>query len=296
MQKNEILLEHGTNEVEMIEFGIEDESFGINVLKVREVVVNIPTTPIPKVHPCLEGVIRLRNEIIPVIDLPKFLDFGASPHPGVDKYIIAEMNGVKVALHVHHVSRIHRVSWRDIEKPNQIVQGEEPVVVGIVRLQQKLLILLDFEKIITEMAPSIHKHHAMIQQLGDLNRSDRKVMIVEDSSMLMNLLVNTLYEAGYTQLTTYTDGLQAWQALEQTSNQDQSAFDMVITDIEIPQMDGLHLTRRIKENPRLKEIPVIIFSSLITDDLRHKGDALGANAQINKPKIHELVHTMDRFF
>ncbi|MFC5447694.1 chemotaxis protein [Paenibacillus aestuarii] len=301
MNNNHIALESGTNEVDILEFKLGHDCYGINVLKVREVIAKSKEqaiTPIPKAHPCLEGIFCVRDEIIPVVDLVKWLsyenDHAEAAH---DKYIICEMNRVKVAFHVHQVTRIHSISWENIEKPSAMMKGKENAAVGIIRLQEQMILLLDFERIIGEMMPYVHAFDQQVKSLGTRKRSDKKILIVEDSTMLSALLEGTLKEAGYQQLQTFSDGKEAWEALESFAQKErlEDHVHLIITDIEMPRMDGLHLTRRVKEHPLLKRIPVVIFSSLITDDLRHKGEVVGANAQINKPEIARLVEVVDQF-
>ncbi|MFC5447300.1 chemotaxis protein [Paenibacillus aestuarii] len=297
MANNHILLESGTNEVEVLEFQLGDDYYGINVLKVREVIGGLDKsgiTPIPNAHPCMEGIFHIRNEVVPIIDLAKCLHYPGSQHPDKDKYIISEMNGTKVAFHVHNVTRIHSTTWEKIEKPSELMQSGEQATVAIVRLPERMILLLDFEKIIGDMLPNAFEHQ--LKSLGVRERSEKRIMVVEDSLMLSRLLEQTLSEAGYSQIRLFGDGKLAWEALEKYAQTEQieNNVHLVITDIEMPQMDGFHLTRRIKEHAVLKQLPVVIFSSLITDSLRHKGERIGADAQINKPDILQLIGVVDR--
>src|SRR5699024_2917200 len=122
--QTDILLESGTNELEVIMFEIGSGTFGINVLKVREIINAVEVTSIPNSHENVEGVIRLREEVLPVVNLAKVLGLQKSSTPEKDKFIIAELNQVKIAFRVHHVSRIHRISWEQIEKPTELSAGE----------------------------------------------------------------------------------------------------------------------------------------------------------------------------
>jgi len=297
MANNHILLESGTNEVEVLEFQLGEDYYGINVLKVREVIAGLDKTgitPIPNTHSSLEGIFHIRNEVVPIINLAKCLNYPASQHPDKDKYIISEMNGTKVAFHVHNVTRIHNTTWEKIEKPSELMQSGEHTTVAIVRLPERMILMLDFEKIIGDMLPNAFD--SQLKSLGARERSEKKIMVVEDSMMLSKLLEQTLSEAGYNQIQVFGDGKQAWETLEKhiQAGQVENSVDLVITDIEMPQMDGFHLTRRIKEHASLKHLPVVIFSSLITDSLRHKGEQIGADAQINKPEILQLIGVVDR--
>lgn len=292
-----ILLESGTNELEVVMFEIGTGVFGINVLKVREIINAVEVTTIPNSHPNVEGVIRLREEVLPVVNLAKVLEIPESENPEQDKFIIAELNQVKIAFRVHHVSRIHRISWEQIEKPTELSAGDQAYAIGIIKLEDRMSILLDFEKVVVEIDPKSGVNVESLAVLGPRERSTKKIVAAEDSTILRHLLKDTLTEAGYENITFFENGKEAWEFLEQLANDDQAnpleEVNLIITDIEMPQMDGHHLTDRIKKNSRLREIPVIIFSSLITDDLYHKGEAVGASAQVSKPEIVNLVEKID---
>ncbi len=297
-ERNNILLESGTNELEIILFKVGEGIFGINVLKVREIINPLPITETPNVHEHVEGVIRLRDEVIPVVDLAKVLHLPPSTTPEQDKFIISELNKLKVAFHVHSVSKIERISWQQIEKTSEL-QGGNGHTIGIVKLENEMPLLLDFEKIIVEINPESGISRDDVKHLEPRERSNKKITIVEDSTMLRILLEETLTEAGYTKLQFFENGQAAWDYLEGLAEEGKDAvdreIDLIISDIEMPQMDGHHLTMRIKKQAELRHIPVVIFSSLITADLFHKGESVGANDQISKPEIINLVKSLDRF-
>lgn len=294
---DDILLESGTNELEVVMFKIGSGNYGINVLKVREIINAMELTPIPNAHPDVDGVIRLREEVLPVVNLEKVLGIEPSENPSNDKFIIGELNKLKVAFRVHHVSRIHRISWEQIEKPTELSAGDEAYAIGIIKLEEYMSILLDFEKIIVEIQPSTGVNVDKLGVLGHRERSQKRLVVAEDSPMLRRLLKETLEEAGYERLTFFENGKEAWDYLGEVIEDEPDSIkhhvDLLITDIEMPQMDGHHLTDLIKKDNRLKDLPVIVFSSLITDDLYHKGDKVGADAQVSKPEIVDLVQEID---
>ncbi|MCG6185590.1 chemotaxis protein [Anoxybacillus kestanbolensis] len=295
--KNGILLESGTNELEIVEFLIGDNRFAINVIKVKEIIHPIAPTKVPHAHPYIEGIIELRGEVLPLIDLAKALGFGPSNNPAQDKYIVAQFNQQKVVFHVHNVTQIHRISWKQIEKPSQMYQGLESQIIGVVKLNGNMILLLDFEKIVVDINPQSGINVERVKKLGKRERSNKKLIVAEDSPLLRKLLHDTLAEAGYVYVEFFENGEDAFnylQAIVQKGNPIESEVQLVITDIEMPQMDGHHLTKRIREDDKLKHLPVIIFSSLITDDLRHKGERVGATAQVSKPEIAELVQMIDQ--
>lgn len=293
-----ILLESGTNELEIVEFIIGQSNFGINVIKVREIVEKKPLVKIPNAHPSIEGLFKLRNNIIPVVDLAAAIGYPPSQNPKNDRFIISEFNQMKVAFHVHDVSRIHRISWEQIEQPSEIYQVENSSVIGIIKKDDRIILLLDYEKIVAEISPQTGIGTGNLKELSTRERSDKNILVADDSPTLRNFIQIILTEAGYSNLHFYNNGKLAWDYLEQLVKEVGDRFteqiQLVITDIEMPKMDGHHLTKRIKEHPDLRKLPVIIFSSLITDDLLHKGKAVGADAQISKPQYPDLVKTIDR--
>ena len=291
-----ILLESGTNELEVVEFGIGEHKFGINVIKVKEIINPVHITGVPQTHQHVEGIIELRGEILPVVDIAKALNLPASQAPEKDKFIVTEFNKMKVIFHVHTVTQIHRISWNQIEKPSDMYQGLNSQITGVIKMKNEMLLLLDYEKIILEINPESGITMNQIQKLGVRERSDKRLLIAEDSPLLRKLLMQTLEEAGYEQIEFFESGQEALTYLEDKAHSGtlQNDVQLVITDIEMPQMDGHHLTKRIKENPAMSYLPVIIFSSLITNDLRHKGELVGADAQISKPEIVELVKQVDK--
>lgn len=296
--QTDILLQSGTNELEVVMFQIGTGLFGINVLKVREIINAVEVTPIPNSHPNVEGIIRLRDEVLSVVNLAKVLNLPPSENPEKDKFIIAELNQIKIAFRVHHVSRIHRISWEQIEKPTELSAGDKAYAIGIIKLSDQMAILLDFEKIVVEIDPKAGVNVESVKELGPRERSTKKIVIAEDSAVLRQLLVDTLSEAGYSNIKVFENGKEAWQYLSELAEDEsvdvKDKVDLIITDIEMPQMDGHHLTDRIKKDIQLKDIPVVIFSSLITEDLYHKGVSVGADAQVSKPEIVSLIEEIDK--
>jgi two-component system, chemotaxis family, chemotaxis protein CheV len=297
-QNKGILLESGTNELEIVEFSIGKNKFGINVIKVKEIIHPVPVTLIPHAHPNVEGIIELRGEVLPVINVALSLGLPSSETPEDDKYIVAEFNKQKIVFHVHSVTQIHRISWQEIEKPSEMYQGNNSQVIGVVKLRGEMVLLLDFEKIVVDINPESGINVQQVKKLGKRERSNKRLLVAEDSPLLRKLLFDTLSEAGFHQVEFFENGKDAFQYLEsliETGKDITKEIQLVITDIEMPQMDGHHLTKRIKEHPGLKKLPVIIFSSLITDDLKHKGEMVGAEHQVSKPEIAELVLTIDKY-
>lgn len=289
-----ILLENGTNELEVLEFELDGNAYGINVAKIKEIIPYQPVTPVPNAHPSIEGIFMPRELMITAIDLKNCLQRGVSSPGGL--FIITNFNKLDIAFHVDSVKGIHRVSWQDIIKPGATVSSaDESISTGIVKLDGNLVIILDFEKIVTDINPETGLKTSEILELGDRTRSDVGILIAEDSVLLNKLIVDSLKKAGYTNLITTQNGQEAYdivQDCKENGNLDEHV-KLIITDIEMPLMDGHRLTKLVKNDPATENIPIIIFSSLVNEEMRKKGEALGADAQLSKPEIGNLVRTVD---
>lgn len=291
-----ILLESGTNELEILQFQMGDNFYGINVAKIREILSYQVPTPIPNSDPRIEGIFMPREEVISVIDLAECLSMQHPENTANDMYIVTNFNKLNAAFHVNAVMGIHRVSWSDIIKPDSTINAAGAgMATGIVRIDGKLIIVLDFEKIVSEINPETGLKISDVEHMRGRGRSEAPILIAEDSALLSKMIVNCLKQAGYDNITTTDNGQECWEKLRaylRSGNVDDKVA-CVITDIEMPQMDGHRLTKLIKTDEDLKHIPVVIFSSLVNDEMRRKGEQLGANAQLSKPEIGQLVEAID---
>ncbi len=290
-----ILLENGTNELEVLEFTLGSNSYGINVAKIKEIITYEPVTPVPNSHPSIEGIFMPRDTMITAIDLKNCLGRGESEPKGL--FIITNFNKLDIAFHVDNVLGIHRVSWRDIIKPDATLSTtEESISTGIIKQDGKLIIILDFEKIVTDINPETGLKVSEINELGERQRSNVPILIAEDSPLLNKLIVDSLKRAGYDNLIHTENGQKAYDVICQCK-EDGTLKDhvgIIVTDIEMPEMDGHRLTKLVKSDEATSHIPVIIFSSLVNEEMKRKGDALGADAQLSKPEIGNLVKIVDR--
>ncbi|EAE1036669.1 chemotaxis signal transduction protein CheV [Listeria monocytogenes] len=292
-----ILLQSGTNELEIVTFTVGENLFCINVLKVKEIIHPLEVTPVPDSNPAIEGVSQVRGEIMPVVNLARVMKL-PEIEPENTKFIITELNQMKIVFRVDEVHRIQRISWEQIEEPEKLSIGLEELAVGIVKLDGNLVLLLDYEKIIYEISGNADFAVTGEDRIArKVNREEKTIFIAEDSQMLRQLLEDTLHEAGYTNLQFFANGREAqehiFKLLKEQKEQTFENVNLLITDIEMPQMDGHHLTKVIKEDEIGRELPVVIFSSLITEDLEHKGAGVGADAQVSKPNIHQLTNILD---
>ena len=290
-----ILLESGTNEIEIMEFTIDGSLYGINVAKVREIIMSAPVKLMPHAHPAVEGIFKPRDAVITVVDLPGYLGIDKEKSTK-DLFIITNFNKMFIAFRVHTVVGISRISWTDIHKPDKTVSGgSEGVATGIAQCGGDLVTILDFERIVAEIAPETTIRVEEIDRMGPRSRSEEPIWIAEDSILLSKMIEECLGKAGYANLRMFPNGRELWESLNELPKDHVLEDDvaLVITDIEMPQMDGHRLTKLIKDNARFKDIPLIIFSSLISEEMRIKGRQLGADEQLTKPEIGHLVDVMD---
>ena len=290
-----ILLENGTNELEVLEFTLGDNHYGINVAKIREILSYQPVTPVPNAHPNVEGIFMPRDTMLTVISLRRCL--GMQDEEGKGLFIITNFNKLNIAFHVDQVIGIHRVSWSEIIKPDATINVQDKgVSTGVIKLDGQLIVILDFEKIISDISPETGLKVSDVEHLENRNRNDSPIMIAEDSPLLSKLITDCLKKAGYTNLNVNMNGQEAWDKLcaHEKAGNVKDKVHCIITDIEMPLMDGHRLTKLVKENDNMHDIPVIIFSSLVNDEMRRKGESLGADAQLTKPEIGSLVQAIDR--
>ena len=293
--KHGILLESGTNEIEVMKFTIGGNLYGINVAKVLEIMISAPVKPMPHTHPAVEGIFKPRDTVITVVDLPKYLG-AESPKDAKDIFIITNFNKMCIAFRVHTVDRISLISWTDIQKPDKTVSGgAESVATGIAQCDGELVTILDFERIVAEIAPETSIQMSEVEQMGPRERNEKPIWVAEDSILLSKMIEDSLRKANYVNLHMFSNGLELWEALTALPPDEEltQGVALIITDIGMPQMDGHRLTKLVKDNNRFKEIPLVIFSSLINEEMRRKGRDLGADEQLTKPEIGHLVDVMD---
>ena len=296
--KKGILLETGTGELEILEFTVKNTHYAINVIKIKEILEIDYVTKVPKSNPALIGLTMVRGDVIPLIDMNYVLEKEFTPINGKIKTLLCEFNQLKVAFCVDEVHGIHRIGWNLIKKPDMVIENSDSLIIGNITLGERIIMLLDFEKIVTDIAPSTGINESRIGNITKKDRLGIKMILSDDSPMIRQLLDDVLTKAGFGNMKFFNDGQQAWHYLDSLASEKGERFiedvQILITDIEMPQMDGHTLTRKIKEHKILRTLPVIIFSSLITDDLKHKGESVKADAQMSKPEVENLVGVIDK--
>ena len=293
----------GTSILELMEFTIAGLSFGINVAKVTEIMQCKPIKYMAAAHPCVEGIFKPRGQIVTVIDLPKYMGLPEREDSERDMFMLTNFSNINAAFHVHTVEAMHRIQWSDVEKPDATVYGgRDNLITGNAKIGDRLITIVDFEKVLFDINPETGLHLSEVEQNGAVERDKKQVVIAEDSVFLQRMLLQAMEKAGYINVHSFDNGQDAWEYLKKCRD-DCAAYNTpiktkvsaIITDIEMPRMDGHHLTKLVKGDAALKRIPVIVFSSLIDEAQRIQGETLGVSAHLSKPQIGNLVATLDEF-
>ncbi|MDE7289853.1 MAG: chemotaxis protein, partial [Oscillospiraceae bacterium] len=296
-----ILLESGTNELELLEFQVGENNFGINISKVVEIMINQDVTPVPNAPDEVEGVFIPRDKLISVIDLHKVINTSHTS-TGKEIFIICEFNRIHVAFHVTSVKGIQRISWSDISDPPAVSSGDSSgaagLSTGVAKMSDgRIIIILDFEKIV-----SLLNREAGLDVTGVdmLNRpseeiGNKRIVIADDSKFLNKMITDAISNTGFHNIVSFSNGQDAWEYVSSFKNKEGEITDhisCVISDIEMPKMDGHRLTKLIKDDAVLKKIPVLLFSSLINEQMIAKRKSVGAHGQISKPQINDLIRDL----
>jgi two-component system, chemotaxis family, chemotaxis protein CheV len=288
----------GTNQMELLLFHVgTSEVFGINVFKVREVMKFPALTRLPEADPRVEGMANIRGTTVPVIGLTKIIVglTAVQPSQGSEgKLIVTEYNGSLQAFHVAGVDRILRLSWTQIKSPPPLVRNNTKGAVTAVAMLDdgRMVLILDVEKILAEMSPKSDDEVFAGMELNP-EVKNKRVLFADDSAVARTQIRKTLERLGvsYVQATT---GQEAWERLLEIADKASSIgkpvrdeIQIILSDIEMPDMDGFALTKHIRSDPRFADIPVILHSSLTGTCNKEKGKSVGATDYVTKfdPKV-----------
>lgn len=302
MTQTNILLESGTNELEIVEFYIDEPNYrghyGVNVAKVVEIIRMQAATAMPQMrHPAVMGAFPHRDgKVVPLVDLGRYLDKDVVKPNDDAKIIVTEFNNIVTGFVVSGVNRIHRLSWSEVEAPGAFLQNmSRNSITGVVRLEGRVVFLLDMESVVAELDPSLAIRLGKFNDRPELGNRIFTVLHADDSGNVRNLVKTLLEKSGRFNVIQTASGEEAWEklvALKRESIETQTPMrellQAVISDIEMPRMDGLTLCKDIKDDPTMNYLPVALFSSLITERLEHKGASVGADAQFAKPDLQHL--------
>ena len=292
-----------TSVLELMEFTMAGDSFGINVAKVTEIMQYSPITPMTLSHPCIDGVFKPRGRLITIINLPRYMNLTENEDPTNDMLMLTNFDNVNAAFLVHTVEGMHKISWANVEKPSSIVYGgNDSVITGTTKIGDKIITIIDFEKVLYDINPETGLQISEVHNMGVRAENLKPIVVVEDSVFLRRMLIESLEVAGYTNISQFDNGQEAWDYLHKCRSECLANLTpinkkvaIVITDIEMPRMDGHHLTKLIKNDDILSKLPVVVFSSLIDEAQKQQGEKLGVSAHLSKPQIGKLVSTLDEY-
>ena len=335
MAQQKILLESGVNELEIIEFYLGKQSFGVNIAKVREFLKFDPNqvNRVPEKHPAVLGTLLNRGIYIPLIDLNLY--YKNSEEHLTQIVLVCELNGVIYSFIVDGVNRILRLSWKQIHPVPPELSNYANTVNGVVSVENRNILMLDLETIVetinptrrgekkekkveeaattAQPLPQVSLEENKIENVSSIeesslfepaesksDRGDIKLLIAEDSLAQRMVIEEALIDADYTNIVLCKDGQEAYDWLKKTKHEaeEQGAnllekLDLIISDIEMPAMDGLTLCKKIKTELNLQEIPVCIFSSLITNEMAEKCKQVGATSWLTKSNLAGLIEKIE---
>ena len=297
---NDILLEAGTNELEILVFSVANQRFGVNVAKVREI---LPVPEITSTAGCrdeIEGVVVIRDLVVPVANLQKCLytENTSQVSSETDKLLLLEYNQSHICFRVNDVERIYRISWTEVLPPN--LTENSVALTAIVLLNDSIVPVLDFESLSVSLGIlSFPKDKGEVSTIAGKDRSDYPIVFADDSAVIRKLVQDRLEEAGFSNIQAFNDGETAWNYLRDIADSSlpeelSNNIAGVITDIEMPRLDGLSLTKKIRQMPQLKDLPVILFSSIASKANKNKAEQVKASAQVSKPDLGKLVETLSQ--
>ena len=306
---HDILLESGTNEVEVAELILGNQHFSVNVVKIREFVQydHLTITKPPGRHPSVQGIFLLRGKAVPLIDLNVHLAIKGEKQPNQRIVVITEFNKVVMGFVIDAVDRIHRVSWKDIQPLSAMLHAHPLPVTGSINIKGTEIIMIDLELIVGEIIPSAGfgapvNDPKLTESSIKESRTSAKLLFAEDSNTIRSHVIKALKAVGYINIMGYENGQEAYEAIIALQKQAEvegrkinDFISLAILDIEMPQLDGLTLCKRIKFDLGLTSLPVLIFSSLITEQMALKCKKMGADGYTTKPSMEHLVEMIDKF-
>jgi two-component system chemotaxis response regulator CheV len=295
----------GANKLEILLFTLgtdastgRRETFGINVFKVREVMRIPEITRAPDMPAAVEGMVSLRRGLVPVVDLAKYIGITTAAPPSI--MIVTEYNGHTQGFLVDEVDTILRLDWSEMKVPPSMLTARMGgLVTAVTELKDsRLVMMLDVEKILADTAEIDDSH--LFATLTPLAKTDRTVLYADDSSVARKQIERTLEALNVKGISTI-NGRQGWDELLKIASQAEVAgkpvmefVQLVLTDVEMPEMDGYVLTKNVKSDPRFAGIPVLMHSSLSSDANRQLGMSVGVDEYVPKFEPHRLAEVLNR--
>ncbi len=306
--KNEILLDSGTNEVEMLEFSLGDEHFGVNVSKVKSLIqyAEEDVTELPKSEKGIDRLIKVQGTMVPLVAIHQVLELENNNPPERRIVVILGFNNISVGVLVDTVNEIHRINWNEFVPISEYLhKSSSSTTVGTFKRNDHDIVVLDFERIMMDYFPETCMDVDISENRSEdiFDRSKCKVVHVDDSTVIRTIFQQTMTKGGYTDIKAFINGYQCYEyflELKEKISSGETTLEenvqAIIIDIEMPRMDGLTLCKKIRQEFQWADLPIILFSSLIDDQMKEKCREVGASTQIAKPHIKDLANILDNFF
>ncbi|KON80169.1 chemotaxis protein [Azoarcus sp. PA01] len=295
----------GTNKLEILLFTLgadartgRRETFGINVFKVREVMRTPVITAAPEMPASVEGMVSLRGVLVPVVDLARYAGIGAEARR--DIMIVTEYNGHTQGFLVEAVDTILRLDWAQMRvPPDMLTANLGGLVTAVTELPgERLVMMLDVEKVLSET--TTQDDPLLFRGIEPLDDVAQTVYFADDSSVARKQIERTLEALGVPYVGSI-NGRAAWQELqkiamhaEATGRKVRELVGLVLTDVEMPEMDGYILTKMIKSDSRFEGVPVLMHSSLSGMSNQQLGKSVGVDEYVAKFEPRRLAQTLRR--
>lgn len=306
MEQQDILLEAGTNEIEVLEFYLGEQSFGINVLKIKQIIKYDATevTPLPQTHSSVKGSFLFQGVSTTLVDLNTHINIPTTGNETLRRIsLVCEFNRATTAFLTDGVDKIHRLSWAEIQPPPALSGELQNNVTGILILEGRQILMLDFESIVNTVNGGseafVIPPPLPSEERKRVARENIKIMAADDSQLVRKHLQERLTQANYTEITTHDNGLSLYNGVLELKRMAEKAqkvitdyLIIVITDIEMPGMDGLTLCKKLKNE--IPQVHVLILSSLINEQLATRCREVQADAFLSKKELGHLVATVDQ--
>lgn len=288
-------VEAASKKWEVVVFTLGSDAFAINVNKTREILRWTGCRPVPTKTPAFVGITTLRDALLPLIDLRVFLGIKSSVPINLTKVMVVEFNDIKLGFLVDGVERIRQVNAEDLDASK--MRGVSlKWILYIIKRDERNILLLDYEAIIQETAPAVAEHMFDQSKISTYNRQighveDFHILVADDSPLLRQQTCDVLKQSGFASIYPVKDGVEARKLLlDQGEN-----FDLLISDIEMPLLDGLSLVETLRQDSRTADMPVILFSSIMVKELLDRAERLKI-IHVLKPDVYKLVESVVKIY
>lgn len=295
----------GTNKLEILLFTLgfdqatrRQETYGINVFKVREVMRTPEITVAPDMPPSVVGMVSLRGALVPVVDLAKYTSVQSDAQREI--MIVTEYNGHTQGFLVESVDTILRLDWGQMRvPPEMLVARTGGLVTAVTELEDgRLVMMMDVEKVLSDTAKIDDEH--LFVGIQPLSEAEVTVFFCDDSQIARNQIKRTLDTMNIHYVEAH-NGRQAWEAIDLAARQAEArgvdpadVVSLVLTDIEMPEMDGYMLTRQLKSDSRFARVPVVMHSSLSGNQNQKLGMSVGVDEYVSKFEPQRLAEVLRR--